>query len=251
MGSKKQDYSVFDRLKFERKPVGVKFLAIKPEGINRINKRVTFCEMFKEAQENNPFYVQKEDFVCVEPMLLGMEDPEPALISGMAGGTGGLFKEARACRKVYQYIPKMLKGSVNYVAFSNIDQLTFDPDILVITANVRQARSVLRSEGYSSGEMWSSQGTPVMACAWLYIYPVLSGKMNFTVTGLSLGMEAINFSLPEGLFLISVPWNLLPTVMENLQEDNLYRSYRASCREEHFENFRKALSQLRQQMPGH
>jgi uncharacterized protein (DUF169 family) len=245
------DYAAFERLKLERKPVGVKFLATRPEGIDRINIRVSLCEMFKEAQETSPFYVQKEDFICVEPMILGMEDPEPCLISGMAGGTGGLFKEARACRKIYQYIPRMLKGSVNYVAFSSVDQMTFDPDVLIITANVNQARTVLRSEGYSSGEIWSCQGTPVMACAWLYIYPVLSGKMNFTVTGLSLGMEAINFSLPDGLFLISVPWNLLPSMIENLQDENMYRSFRASSREEHFDGFRNALAELRQEMPNY
>jgi uncharacterized protein (DUF169 family) len=248
MSTIQPDYSVFDRLGLESKPTGVKFLATKPEGIARIKKGPAFCEMFKEAQEKGPFYVQREDFVCVEPMLLGMEDPQPPLISGMAGGTGGLYKEARATRKVYQYIPRMLKGSVTCVAFAPVDQMTFDPDVLIITANVRQARHVMRAVGYSSGEMWSCQGTPVMACAWLYNYPVLSGKMNFTVTGLSLGMEAINFSLPEGQFLISVPWNLLPTVMDNLQDDNLYRNFRAPSREAHFEGFHKALSELSQEM---
>ncbi len=248
MNSSTLDYSAFDKLNLERKPVGVKFLATRPEGIARIEKGPALCEMFKESQEKGPFYVQKEDLVCVEPMLLGMEDPAPPLQSGMAGGKGGLYKEARACRKVYQYLPKMLKGSVNYVAFSPVDQITFDPDVLIVTANVKQARQVLRADGYSSGEIWSCQGTPVMACSWLYIYPVLSGKMNFTITGLSLGMEAINMQIPEGLFLISIPWNLLPTVLDNLKDDNLYRSFRAPSREEHFAGFKMTLSQLSEEM---
>ena len=243
-----RDYSAFNRLNLERKPVGVKFLALKPEGIQRIKEKRAFCEMFKEAQETAPFYVQEDDFMCVEPLLLGMKDPDPALVSGSAGGASGLFKEARANRKLYQYVPKMLKDSVNYVAFSAVDQLTFDPDVIVITANVSQARTILRSDMYSSGDSWSCQGTPVMACSWLYIYPVISGKMNFTVTGLSLGMQAINMQFPEGLFLISIPWNMLPTVIENLQDDNLYRSWRSSGREEHFGNFNNRLKQLREEM---
>lgn len=251
MMSTPRDYSAFDKLNLERKPVGVKFLALKPEGIKRISEKRAFCEMFKEAQEGDPFYVQEDDFMCVEPVLLGMKDPEPALVSGSAGGDSGLFKEARANRKLYQYVPRMLKGSVNYVAFSPVDQLTFDPDVIVITANVGQARTILRSECYSSGEMWSCKGTPVMACSWLYIYPVVSGKMNFTVTGLSLGMQAINMDYPEGLFLISIPWNMMPVVIENLQDANLYRSWRSSGREEHFKKFDNRLSQLRQELPNH
>ena len=245
-----RDYSAFDKLNLERKPVGVKFLANRPQGIERIKEKRAFCEMFKEAQETGPFYVQEDDFICVEPLILGMKDPEPALVSGMAGGTSGLFKEARANRKLYQYAPKMLKGSVNYVVFSPLDRLTFDPDVTLITANVGQARTLLRSDCYSSGDAWSCQGTPVLACAWLYIYPVVSGKMNFTVTGLSLGMQAINMDIPEGLFLISIPWNMMPTVLENLQDENLYRSWRSSGREEHFDRFNKRLKQLRQEIPG-
>lgn len=249
MISNPRDYSAFDKLNLERKPVGVKFLPTRPESIDRIKEKRAFCEMFKEAQETGPFYVQEDDFICVEPLLLGMKDPEPALVSGLAGGTSGLFKEARANRKLYQYVPKMLRGSVNYVAFSPIDKMTFDPDVMVITANVSQAKTILRADCYTSGDAWACQGTPVMACAWLYIYPVVSGKMNFTITGLSLGMEAINLSFPEGLFLISIPWNMMPTVLENLQDANLYRSWRSSGREEHFKKFGIRLSQLRQEIP--
>lgn len=247
-----RDYSAFEKLNLERKPIGVKFLALKPEGIKRIKEKRAFCEMFKDAQEGDPFYVQEDDFICVEPLILGMKDPDPVLVSGVAGGGGaGLFKEPRANRKLYQYVPKMLKGSVNYVAFSAVDKLTFDPDVIIITANVGQARTILRSDSYSSGEMWSCKGTSVLACSWLYIYPVVSGKMNFTVTGLSLGMQAINMDYPEGLFLISIPWNMMPVVMENLQDANLYRSWRSSGREEHFKKFDNRLSQLRKEMASH
>jgi uncharacterized protein (DUF169 family) len=248
MESTIRDYSAFDRLKLERKPVGVKFLPSKPEGINRIETKLALCEMFWEAQQSEPFYVQKEDFLCVEPIILGMEDPEPVLVSGYVGGSAGLFKEARANRKLYQYAPKLLKGSVNYVAFAAVDRLTFDPDVLIVTANVNQARTILRAEGYSTGDKWSSHGTPVLACSWLYIYPVVSGKMNFTITGLSLGMEAINAPIPEGLFVISIPWNVLPTVIENLQDEKMYLSWRSSGREEHFKRFEDRLSQLRKEM---
>jgi len=211
-----RDYSILDKLNFERKPVGVKFLPVKPEGIPRIAKRLSFCEMFKEAQTSPPFYVQREDLHCIEPFILGMEDPDPMLLSGLVGEADGLFEEARANRKVYQYLPKMLKGSVNYVAFSSIDRLTFDPDVVVFTANASQTYHLLRALNFSSGEMWSAKGTSVAACAWMYIYPVLSGEMNLTITGISLGMRALKV-FPEGLIIISIPWTKLAQTLENLR----------------------------------
>jgi uncharacterized protein (DUF169 family) len=212
----KTDFSVYKKFNFERPPVGVKFLPVRPEGIGRLEKRLSFCEMFKEAQTSPPFYVQKEDFHCIEPLLLGMADPDPMLLSGLVGETDELFEEARANRKVYQYLPRMLKGSVNYVVFSAVDKLTFDPDVVVFTANATQTYHLLRALNFSSGDMWSAKGTSVAACAWIYIYPVISGEMNLTITGISLGMRALKV-FPEGLVIISIPWTKLGQTLENLR----------------------------------
>jgi hypothetical protein len=57
----------------------------------------------------------------------------------------------------------------------------------------------------------------VVACAWIYIYPVVSGEMNYFVTGLGLGMQAMDI-FPPGLFIISVPFQQLPVMLENIKE---------------------------------
>ena len=220
MAEKKlSDFSVLEKFEFERKPVGVKFSVTRPEGISRIRKELNFCEMLKEAQEGNAFYVAPEDWVCVgvEQMILGMENPEPALVSGVFGGEEGLFKGANACRAMYDYLPRMQKGSVKYVAFAPIDKLTFEPDLVVITANINQAQTVLRSVNYSTGLPFTSRMTPVVACAWIYVYPIVSGELNYIITGLGLGMQALNI-FPPGLFLISVPFQRIPMMLENLKE---------------------------------
>ena len=219
MAKKIHDFSVLDKFGFERKPVGVMFSITRPEGIKRLEKELNFCEMLKEAQEGNPFYVAPEDWVCVgiEQMILGMKDAEPLLVSGMLGGEEGLFKGANACRAMYDYLPRMQKGSVKYVTFAPVDKLTFDPDLLVITADINQAQTILRSVNYSTGKPFVSMTTPVVACAWIYIYPIVSGELNYIVTGLGLGMQALNI-FPPGLFLISVPFQRIPTMLENLKE---------------------------------
>jgi uncharacterized protein (DUF169 family) len=219
MAAKVRDYSVLDKFKFERKPVGVKFLITKPAGTKRLAKELNFCEMLKEAQQGHSFYVGPKDWVCVgiEQMILGMTEPDPVLISGALGGDEGLFRSANACRAMYNYLPQMPKNSVQYVAFAPVDNITFEPDLLVITADLPQAQSILRSVNYSTGEPFVSKATPVIACAWIYIYPVVSGELNYFITGLGQGMNALNI-FPPGLFLISIPFQRIPSALENLKE---------------------------------
>ena len=54
-------------------------------------------------------------------------------------------------------------------------------------------------------------------CAWVFVYPYMSGELNYTITGLGYGMR-IKKLLPEGLFLISVPYDLIPMLIDNLKE---------------------------------
>ena len=217
MSLKSYDYAIFKKFNFERQPVGVKLLLNKIEDIDQLEKKLALCEMFKEAQESPPFYAAKDNFACLGSMVLGMREPEPYLESGEVGAKEGIYKEARANKRIYQYIPKLAKDTVRYVAFSGINQLSFDPDLLIITANVSQAEILLRALSYSTGKMLTTKSTPVIMCAWLFIYPYVSGDVNFTVTGLGSGMKAKKV-LPEGLMLVSIPYDLLPMMIDNLQD---------------------------------
>jgi uncharacterized protein (DUF169 family) len=135
----KPDYSVFKKFRFEIPPIGVKFLLNKPKGLRKLEKGLAFCEMLGEAQKSPPFYADRENFTCMGPVVLGMEEPEPIFQSGQIGVKDGIYKEARANRRIYNYIPKMAKGTVRYVAFSPLDKLTFEPDLLIIAATPPQA----------------------------------------------------------------------------------------------------------------
>jgi uncharacterized protein (DUF169 family) len=244
----RQDYSIFDKFNFERKPVGVKFLSTKPDGIKRLDKILDFCEMLVEAQQGSAFYATKEDFTCIGPLLLGMVDEDPIFESGQVGPKLEAFKDVRANRRIYQYLPRLKKNVINYVVFSPLDKMSFEPDILIVTANVSQAEILLRAKSYTTGETWSARGTTVAACSWLYLYPYLSGEMNLTVTGLSFGMRARRL-FPEGLILISIPWDLLPGIISNLPDMNWVPHSYTIGRDEHKKKVKKIIEELRQGMP--
>ena len=239
------DLSIFNKFNFEMKPVGIKYLLNKPDDMRRFDKSLPICQMFRDAQTSPPFYADRENFACMETVVMGMREAEPFMESGEIGATEGIFKEARANRRIYQEIPKLAKNTVRYVAFSSFDQLSFDPDVLTITANVSQAEIILRALRFSTGKPIITKSTLVVMCAWLFVYPFVSGEVNFTVTGLGYGMKVRNV-FPEGLILISIPFDLLSTLVANLQSMQWVLPLFTMGDEEKSGFFKKTTEEIRQ-----
>ena len=241
------DLSIFKKFNFENPPVGIKFEFHKPKEIEQINKNLAFCEMIKEAQERKtPFYFTKHNESCFGTICLGMADPPPIVESGHLGVKLEIFQEARANNNIYQYIPKFKKGTVNYVLMSILDKLTFEPDILVVMANTSQAEIILRAMSYSTGEIWESRKTGVLGCSWLFVYPYKTGKINHTTTGLAFGMK-VHYVFPEGWTLISIPYQWIPTIVQNLEEMKWVPASYKDTREEYLQREKKILNELEQE----
>jgi len=247
MSNVKDELAVFKKFGFEIPPVGVKFLAAKPKGIKKLDKILDFCEMLVEAQEGKVFYAAVDNFTCVGPLLLGMVDSEPVFESGMVGPELGIFKDARANKRLYPQTPRIEKGTVNYVAFAPLDKLTFEPDVLVITAAARQAEIILRAQSYSAAQVWTARGSTVMACAWMFVYPYLTGELNFYVAGFSFGPTARRL-FPEGMIVLSIPWDQLPAIVANLGEMNWVPESFTIGREAHKAKAKKAAAEVKKKL---
>jgi len=240
------DLSIYQKFDFERPPVGVKFLFFRPEGMEPLamDKNLSFCEMLVEAQKTaNPFYFGTENNeTCVGKILLGMQDMEPFAESGQIGARLGIFQEPRANYIFYQYVPKFGKGTVRYVAFSPLSKLAFEPDLLIITATPDQAEIVMRSMAYSTGELYTSRTTPVMGCAWIYIYPYQTGKVNYLIPEWVHGMKG-RALFPQGSILLSIPYHWIPIMTKNLQEMKWHLPSHTS-KEQYLEEFGRTLGEL-------
>jgi uncharacterized protein (DUF169 family) len=106
---------------------------------------------------------------------------------------------------------------VHYVAFSPLDKLPFEPDLLILLSNTSQTEILLRAMSYRTAKMWVSKSSPAIGCAWIYIYPYLTGELNYTLTGLGHGMKRRKL-FPEGRQIISVPFDLLSSLLEILKD---------------------------------
>jgi uncharacterized protein (DUF169 family) len=218
MKPRKTDLSVYNELHFERPPIAVKFLFRKPEGIKQLEGSMALCAMIREAQAGKEaFYATVENEDCVGKLPLGWIDAPPAVESGQMGPEFDIYDEPRANAAIYQHVYKIARGTVNYVVFSPLDKVTFEPDLLILAAGIDTAEIVLRALSYSTGEPWMTMGTPVLQCSWLFAYPYITGKVNYCITGIGHGMRSKEI-FPKGLILMSIPYQKIPMVTQNLNE---------------------------------
>jgi uncharacterized protein (DUF169 family) len=213
-----QDISIFQKLNLINEPVGVKFLYREPKGMMKLERKMAICEMLKEAQESSsPFYITADNEDCFGAVTLGMAEMPPFAEAGEVGYELEIFGEPRANSRIYNYLPKVHKGVINAVAFSSLSNLTFEPDLLIITATINQAEIIFRAIDYWSGAPRESKTTGVFGCAWIFTYPYKTGKINYTVTGLAFGTKAKRV-FPEGLILFSIPFDAIPVLLHSLKE---------------------------------
>lgn len=209
---------LFGKLKTDYCPVAIKFAIEKPENVPHTERAMSLCEFVREAQRTGQkFYITKENENCVGKMVLGMEGKPAVGASGQAGYDFGVYKSPAPCARLYQQIPTMIAGTVNYVIFSPVALCDFDPDLVVFVLPLETAYIVMRATSYISGDLWESKTSPVISCAWTYIYPYVSGRVNFSITGMHHGM-ARRKVYPAGLHIITVPYQKLYEVVQALDE---------------------------------
>ncbi len=212
------DVEMLDRFQFETQPVGVKLLVERPDTVDGLGEKMALCEMLRWAQEGHAFYAGAGDHTCpAGGYVLGQAEAAEQFVSGQFGAGLRIFDGPRAASRLYLYIPRIGRGVVNYVAFSPLDKLSFDPDVLVLLADTGQTEILLRALSYRTGQMWSSKFSAAIGCAWVLIHPYLTGEVNYVTTGLGHGMKRRKL-FPEGRQLISIPFDLWPSLLQTLQE---------------------------------
>lgn len=211
-----KDLEILEKFEFQTPPVGVKFLTRQPDSPQRLGKKMALCEMLKLAQEGEDFWVDAESHTCEAGLyVLGQAEAPGPFIGGEFGAGLQIYEEPRAASRLYHHIPTIGREVVNYLSFSPIHKMSFSPDLMILLAEPSQTEILLRAMSYGTGEMWLSRYTPAIGCAWIFVYPYLSGELNYSVTGLGHGMKRRNL-FPEGKQLISIPFDRLPGMLETL-----------------------------------
>jgi len=210
-----------------------------------LDKSMALCEMINEArQRGTTFYIDKDNEDCAGAMMLGMVAPTPRAGGGELGVKYGIFEEARVNERQSENAPKIPPGNINYVIFSPLERITFEPDLLFLMATTSQVEIVLRALSYSTGEPWTSKVTSVGACAWMFVYPYQSGKVNYVATGLTFGLKAKKV-YPEGKMIFTIPYDWIPIITRNLDKmEWVLPSYTDDTREKFMARRKRIFEEL-------
>jgi uncharacterized protein (DUF169 family) len=214
-------FDILEKFEFKYPPVGFKFFNMKPEieGLNKLDKKLAWCQMLAEAQNGHAFYAEADDQYCEPGLFLpGHTECDPIAGGGRIGPPFHIFPDERANRRVYSKLHYLRVGSVHSTAYAPLAKLRFDPDVLIITCdNYDQTERVLRACQYDTGDLIESKMTYVMGCNWIYNYPYVTGNINYITTGIAYGLKMYKL-WPAGMQIVSIPWHHIDRVLQNIKD---------------------------------
>ena len=220
--SGERERGIFEKLNLPYSAVAVKFCRNRPEGYEQAEDKDFLCCFLKKCQdEDRPFYISIDNEDCMGKVVLGMMGLDSTHGSNHAAGymgkEFGAFRTPGANAKLYYEAPIIKRGVINFVVFCPVSKCTFSPDLVICIADTVQAQLLLRASSYISGDIWESKCSYVMSCAWSYVHPYLSGKVNHLFTGMHFGMQRRG-TYPPGLHIISIPYQKIDEVVTALYE---------------------------------
>lgn len=216
------DFSIIDKLGLELPPIGLYYDLLKPqEGIPQLDKSIkkSICEILRYAQEKNEafYFTHSNDETCVGKIMVGMGEFPPSALSGQIGERLGVFDNSRCNARLYYSVKRLPVGTVNYVSFIPYKELKTVPDVLIFSGTAEQMEPVLRAATYTTGISYKSEQTPVMGCSWFMIWPYMTGNINFFVPAFVHGPSGRKLWSSDTV-LVAVPYQWVPTVIENLSK---------------------------------
>jgi uncharacterized protein (DUF169 family) len=105
---------------------------------------------------------------------------------------------------------------------------------------------VLRAATYSTGMNYRSESTAVMGCSWFMVNPYMTGEINFVIPAFIHGPHGRRL-WDESTVVVSVPYQWVPTVINNLREMPLKLEGHES-KEKYYSEFSGILSDLADEM---
>lgn len=210
--------ALLKKLALQYPAVAIKYRFEKPSVMHYSGAPLAFCQYVKYTQDSGEhYYIDANDDTCYGKLALGMAEMQPVTASGQAGYDFGCYKTPIANQQLYQKLPRLVPHTIRYVEFCPAADCDFDPDLLLFVADFPQADILMRATCYISGDLWESKSSPVLSCAWMYAYPLISGKVNHITTGFYHGLKRRR-AYPEGLRMIAVPFQKLPEFFRALGE---------------------------------
>lgn len=213
-------------LKLENEPVAIRWSVREPRDIEREEGKSRFCEKLERAMKGEVFYATADEEECMGgARYTGLRDAKefPAnMRSGAFLTAMGVYRDIPAVQRSWRNNLNIEPGIFRALIFAPLGRAEFEPDVIFIVCNARQAMEILHANAYDSGSHGlGADSGPI--CSSMAALPYLTGKVTygFGDTGSRRHMD-----IRDEDVMVSIPAGDLQRIVSNLEEMRTRRSFR-------------------------
>lgn len=184
-GYKELSQKIKDKLGLEKSPVAIKLVLKEediPEGIPKIQEEVRHCEMVQKAAKGEIFYATAGEQMCKGGAgALGLMEPPEKVKTGEMYYSLGRFSSLGSAKRTVDAIPK-IDPMMKAIAYSPLETTPYDPDVVVIICNPKQAMMLAQAMVYTLGGRFEADFAGIQSiCGDAVAGPYITKKPNITL----------------------------------------------------------------------
>ena len=153
-GYKELSQKIKDKLGLEKSPVAIKLVLKEediPEGVPKIDETIRHCEMVQKAAQGATFYATVDEEKCKGgAAALGLMEAPEKVKTGEMYYSLKRFSSLGSAKRTMDAIPK-IDPIMKAIAYAPLETTPFDPDVVVIIANPKQAMQMSQAMVYTLG----------------------------------------------------------------------------------------------------
>ena len=220
MDLKSLSHRLTEVLGLDNKAVGIKIVLKDqepPASIIEPEDPLRHCISIHDASEGAVYYLPEAKHACgAGAAALGIAELPPKVKSGKVPYMHGLAASEEAAARIMAEIPRIPIGSVRGTLVGPLDNIDFEPDIVIILCKPVQAMWIANSYLFREGgpRITANFAGMQACCGDATAVPYISGKVNFTPG--CYGCRSAG-RLSDDRMYVGMPVGDLPQVVENME----------------------------------
>jgi len=184
-GYKELSMKIKDKLGLEKSPVAIKLVLKEddiPKEITKIEENKRHCEMVQKAAQGETFYATVEQQACKGGAgAIGLMEPPEKVKSGEMYYSLGRFSSLGSAKRTVDAIPK-IDPIMKAIAYAPLETAPYDPDVVVIICNPKQAMQLAQAMVYTLGGRFEADFAGIQSiCGDAVAGPYTTKRPNITL----------------------------------------------------------------------
>jgi len=215
-------------LVLDRQPVALRWSTKLPKDIPRAEKKARFCMKLDQASRGKSLFTTADEEECMGgAKYCGLRDGSKFAAGRRSGEflVGmGIYKSVPAVQRAWQQGNLLIEpGIFKALVFAPLSSAPFEPDVVVVICNAKQAMELLHANAYDSGARGiGADAGPI--CSSMAATPYLTGKVTY---GFGDVGSRDHMKLGPGEAMVSIPGSELIRLTANLEEMRIKKAFRS------------------------